>query len=88
MLPISGRSLIDFSGLKSAADLPIRIARPDVVTRLCHAACTACRAWSHGSAGPALFRFVVKSEPVWRIDILSRIFLGFLFHARPLRFFA
>jgi len=32
--------------------------------------------------------FVVEGELVWRIDILFRIFLGFLFHARPLRFSA
>jgi hypothetical protein len=41
-----------------------------------HAACTACRAWSHGSAAPALFPFVVEGELVFDFFVrLAGIFM-------------
>src|SRR5438552_40525 len=86
--PITERSLVDFSRPKSAADPSIGISRPDIVAHLCSRRMHRMSSMVPRKRRRHFIPFVVEGELVWRIDILFRIFLGFLFHARPLRFSA
>src|SRR5438270_672499 len=74
--PISGCSLVDFSHLKSAADPPIGVARPDVVAHLCPRRVDRMSSVVPWKRRPRLTPFVIKGELVFDFFVrLAGIFM-------------